>query len=76
MSETTVKGKLVGNAIVWAATMIAASLITKGQEGSETLMMLFIAGWFATNGLIASPKGLIEAECNALRRLFGRGEKA
>jgi len=67
---------LIGNAIIWAAMMIAVGLLTKGNENSQFLIVLMIAGWFATQSLIVGPKALMAAECALFRRLVGRGPKA
>ena len=75
MTETTVKSKVIGNALIWAAMMIASSLLIGAHENSQTLMLLFIAGWFATNGLVTERGNLMRAECNALRRMVGKDPK-
>lgn len=75
MTETTVKRKIVGNALIWAAMMIASAILFKGQDGAKTLLLLFIAGWFATNSLIAGPRDMMRAECATFRRIFGLEQK-
>lgn len=67
---------LIGNAIIWAAMMIAVSLLTKGSENSQLINLLMILGWFSTQSLMVSPKEAVAADCAVLRRIFGRGQKA
>ena len=67
---------LIGNAIIWAAVMIAVSLLTKGHENSQFISLLMILGWFSTQSLMLSPKKALAAECAMLRRMFGLGPKA
>lgn len=43
----------VGNAVIWASVMLASSLVTKGTEGSQDLVMIMIVGWFMSSLLIA-----------------------
>ncbi|MEP3482114.1 MAG: hypothetical protein ABJZ55_22915 [Fuerstiella sp.] len=46
---------IVTNALVWAAMMLASAWLTVPREGgnSNTMMMMLVAGWFATHSLIA-----------------------
>ena len=48
----------IANALVWAATMIATALLTESTNGTQTLILLMIAGWFTTHNLIGD-----SAEC-------------
>lgn len=66
---------LIGNAIIWAAIMIAVSLLTKGNENSQFINLLMIVGWFSTQSLMVSPKEAMAADCAIIRRLFGRGRE-
>lgn len=46
---------VVANALVWAALMIATALIVADEISSRqswVLLMLQIAGWFATNQIV------------------------
>ena len=75
--NTGKKGKnLVGIALVWAAMMIAVSLVVKDAEKSQALITLMIAGWIATGGLSGSSSAFYKAECSMFRRMIGRGPKA
>jgi len=65
---------LIGNAVIWAALMIAISLLVKGNENSQFINLLMILGWFSAQSLIVSPKEAAAADCAMIRRLFGRGE--
>ena len=52
MTDKKRPGAVVGNAIVWAAMMIATALLTEGAAHGSTLTMLFVIAWFATHTLI------------------------
>jgi len=73
MTDRKTSKKLIANAVIWAAMMIAVSHLTKGSENSQFIVMLMIMGWFGTQNLI-SPSNAT-AECAALRRMFARGPK-
>ncbi len=49
-------GGHVGNAIVWAAVMLASAIVVRGTEASGDLLIILIAGWFASSTLIAGKK--------------------
>jgi len=71
------KGKnLVGIAIVWAAMMIAVSIVVKDAEKIQALILLMVAGWIATGGFTGSSSAFYKAECRMFRRLIGRAPKA
>ena len=63
--------RVVGNALIWAAMIIASALLFDGREGGETMMMLLIVGWLASQPLIAGARSARE-ECVGLRRLYRR----
>jgi hypothetical protein len=46
----------VGNAIIWASVMLASAMVTKGSEGSGDLVMIMVAGWFASSLLFYKKK--------------------
>ena len=70
---------VIGNAIIWASLMIATSLILAGAADVEagqksTIMILQIAGWFATNQMLTKGGNSAKAEWACLRRRFGLGK--
>lgn len=66
---------VIGNAIIWAAIIIATSLLTDESEQGNTLMMLLLAGWFATQSFITSSPQSRRAECATIRRLLKRNDR-
>lgn len=65
------KKKQITVALVWAAMMIAAALIMKGQEENYAIFLLLMSGWIATGGL-GQASGCFQAECNIIKRLTGK----
>ena len=49
-------GGHVGNAVVWAAVMLASAIVTRGTEASGDLLIILIAGWFASSTLFVGKK--------------------
>jgi hypothetical protein len=45
---------VIANALVWAATILAVSLLTTPRDGGNSfvVLMLLIAAWFAMHSLI------------------------
>lgn len=66
---------VIANALIWAAIIIAASLLTGDSEQGNTLMLLLLAGWFATQSLITGSPETRRAECAAFRRLLRRNPR-
>ncbi len=55
MTQKKKNTPVIANAIVWAALMIATSLVVADEISSQqswVLLMLQIAGWFATNLIV------------------------
>jgi len=50
---TTSKRTRIGNAIIWAAMILASALLMGNSDNSFTLQLLLIAGWFGSNALLA-----------------------
>ena len=46
----------VGNAIIWAAVMLASAMVTRGSEGAGDLLLILMAGWFASSVLLLKRK--------------------
>ena len=57
MSNKKQVSPVIANAVIWAAIILATSLLTGDvleSDKSFMLLILQIAGWFATNGLVSS----------------------
>ena len=52
MKKLHVNRPTIGNALIWAAMMIAAALLMRGAENTGMLILLMTIGWFTSNGLI------------------------
>ena len=65
---------IVANAIIWAALMIATSLLFKDHPNASMLVLLMIAGWLTTQGLIQKATGAQLAtaadEIRCIKNLF------
>jgi len=66
---------VIANALIWAAIIIATSLLTGDSEQGSTLMLILLAGWFATQSLITGSPETHRAECRTFRRLLGRDSR-
>lgn len=53
---------VIANALVWAAMMLASALLTTPREdgNSNVMMLILVAGWVATNGLVSKST---DSEC-------------
>ena len=60
---------VIANALVWASLMIASSLILKGDH-KDSLMLLFIAGWFVSNQMLTGKNHSVKEELACIRGLF------
>lgn len=80
MSDQKQSRPIVANAIIWAAIMIATSLILSGatpesiSDKKEFLMILFIGGWFASHTAVVGGASSLKSEWACIRKRFGRGE--
>lgn len=43
----------IGNAIIWAAMILASALLMGDSDNSFTMLLLLIGGWFCSNALLA-----------------------
>lgn len=48
---------LIANALIWAAMIIAMTLLTKSEDNSSMIVLLMIAGWMATQNIIQQARG-------------------
>ncbi len=71
MSDKSNRRRAVGNALIWAAMIIASALLFDGREGGETMTMLLVIGWLVSQPLIGGGPSVRE-ECASMRRLIGR----
>ncbi len=60
-------------ALVWAALMIAVSLVMTDSDNKQTILLLMIGGWIATGGLSSST---LSCERRMFLRMIGKGPKA
>ena len=65
---------VVLNAIIWAALIIASSLVISEDKQSATMLFLLIGGWFVTQELVTGSRAYSNAECAYIRRLFRRNK--
>ena len=74
MTEKTKKPAIIRNALVWATTMIATSIILTGtnisSEQSGSILIIQIAGWFVSDAAIRSGGISLKQEITCLRQLF------
>ena len=70
MSEKTEKKKTIANAIIWAAMILATSLVVGDTEKMSAMIPILIAGWFASTQLVGG-NDMMQKECAMWRRLLG-----
>jgi len=70
MTNTPATKQTIGNALIWAAMMIASSLVIEDSKAASTMMFLLIAGWIASSSLFGGLAQSARAECAAVKRLF------
>lgn len=72
MTNTATTKQTIGNAVIWAAMMLASSLVIDDTKAATTMMFLMIAGWIASSSLFGGMAQSARAECAAIKRLFTR----
>lgn len=70
MKRMLTEQKVLGNALVWAAMIIASSLLIEDGKTASTMLFLLLGGWFASSNFIGSSAKTASTECAALKRLF------
>lgn len=70
MSEQSEKKKTIANAIIWAAMILATSLVIGDSEKTSAMLPILIAGWIASTQLLAG-NGMMQKECAMWRRMLG-----
>ncbi len=65
MSTKNAGRKNIINALVWAAAILVSSYLIKDTKDASIMLFIMIAGFFATNSLIAQGQGFRE-ECRCL----------
>lgn len=66
MSERNSGGKaivLIANALFWAAAILFASYVFKGQAWAEQLVLWGVAGFMLANGLLTAATGRSGPRC-------------
>ena len=67
MSEQ--KQSTIGHAIIWAATMIALSIVFADHENSQMIIFLMLAGWISSQALVQTPGDVFAKKCVLFRRV-------
>ena len=77
MAHKKQSNPIIANAIVWAALMIATSLIMADAGGDQKgfLILLQVAGWYAVNLSLVKDGKSFKAEWACLRRRFDKSER-
>ncbi len=65
---------VIANAFIWAAMMIAISLLFKDHHNAQMVVMLMVVGWMTTQGLIQKAAGeqltTAHDEIRCIKKLF------
>lgn len=72
MNNKATTKQTIGNALIWAAMMIASALVIEGEKAQSTMLFLLIAGWIASSSLFGGVAQSARAECAAIMGLFRR----
>lgn len=69
------KSKKTATAIIWAGVILATALILRdsGVEKSGSILMLFIIGWFVSDG-INNGKNTLGEEVACAQSFFNKGD--
>ncbi len=70
MTNRSTAKQSIGNALIWAAMVIASSLVVEDSKAASTMMFLLIAGWIASTSLFGGVAQNARAEFAAIKRLF------
>lgn len=63
---------VIGNAVIWAALMLALSLLMADTPNSDTMILLLVAGWFASQALFTDFRADARREWACLKRWVSR----
>lgn len=68
---------MIGSSLVWAAIMIACSLVLRGSEQASNVQFILLSGWFATFFLL-QPSGAAtaKAEWACLKRMVSFSKRS
>ena len=72
MENTSKIKQTIGNALIWAAMIIASSLVIEDTKAASTMMFLLITGWVASSSVLGGMAQNARAECAAVMNLFRR----
>lgn len=70
MTNKPTAKQTIGNVVIWAAMIIASSLVVEDSKTATTMLFLLIAGWIASSSLFGGMAHSARAECAAIKRLF------
>lgn len=70
MSEQTERKKTIANAVIWAAMILATSLVVGDADKMSAMLPILIAGWIASAQLMVG-KGGMQKECAMWRKILG-----
>ncbi|MDJ0653313.1 MAG: hypothetical protein QNJ40_04090 [Xanthomonadales bacterium] len=66
------KNKIIGNAVLWASLMIASALLVGDSDNAPALLMLMIAGWYASQLVLTQAGDALRREWACIRRRLGK----
>lgn len=77
MKATRSSALMIGTSLIWAAIMIACSLVMRGAEQASDIHFILLSGWFATFFLL-QPSGTatMKAEWACLKRLVSSNRRS
>lgn len=70
MTDKSDKKKTIANAIIWAAMILATSLVVGDSDKMSAMLPILIAGWIASTQMVAGKDGL-QRECAMWRKMLG-----
>ena len=67
---------LIGIAIMWAAALLAGTLLMDANDNQFVFLMIMSSSWIVVLAVHGSSREAARAECRMIRRMFGKGPKA
>ncbi|PCI59171.1 MAG: hypothetical protein COB37_11980 [Kordiimonadales bacterium] len=67
---------LIGMAIMWAAALLAGTLLMDDSDKQFVFLIIMVSSWIVVIATVGSTREAARAECRMFRRLLGRGPKA
>lgn len=62
----------VGSALIWAALMIASTLVIEDEKAASSMLFLLLAGWATTVAMSGGFRQAMECEAALFRKFLGR----